>query len=73
MFEAVWHGNKKILAHVLAHGVELRIAGSVSYLSAVPFCFDPRMVFLKQLLSLKEMLLADKYCAGFKKSLNWLF
>ena len=48
LFEAVMHGNKKILTQVLAHCVELHFAGSVSYYSAMPFCFDPRTVFLKR-------------------------
>ena len=54
MFEAVWHGNKKILAQVLAHGVELRIAGSVSYYSVMPFCFDPRMGFFETMTELER-------------------
>ena len=65
--------TKKILAQVLAHGVELRIAGRVSYLSAMPFCFDPRMVFLNQLLSLKKIPSAGKYSAGFKEILELAF
>ena len=46
LFEGVWHGNKKILTQVLAHAVELRISCSVWEYSAMPFCFDPRMIFL---------------------------